>query len=195
MSVPSSIDPATITIGKFDFARKLAMFAKDTKNKLAHDAFKINKKSVTIKFEAFTAADQIIVSKFGLSIPITVADDKDLEGIQAFSEFIPSYLDKLNLPEWETTEIVKDDDKIFLKLQFDNNKQPTFKSNIPINMKKPGDTSIHNDQKVEVTATLKFYFNFEEEKAGAILSLTKLDFEIDEDTLEIPPAKRVKKTE
>lgn len=194
MSSPSSIDPTTITVGKFDLARKRTLFEKDSKNKIAHDSFKIDKKSVTIKFQAVTSSDQILVSKFGLSLPITIEDEKDLEGITAFSEFIPAYLEKQNLPDWETTDIVKEDDKIFLKLKFDSNKHPLFKSNIPISVKKPGDTAIHNDQKVEVIATLKFYFNFEDEKAGATLNITHLNFEIDEeDVIEAPLAKRVKK--
>jgi hypothetical protein len=194
MISPSSIDPTTITLGKFDLARKTALFVKDSKNAIAHDSFKIDNKSVTIKFQAVTSSDQILVSKYGVSLPITIEDEKDLEGIVAFSEFIPSYLEKHDLPDWETTGIVKEDDKIFLKLKFDSNKHPLFKSNIPVSMKKPGDTTIHNDQKVEVTATLKFYFNFEDEKAGALLNLTHLNFEIDEDdVIDAPPVKRVKK--
>jgi hypothetical protein len=192
MSSPSSISTSEITVGKFDFARKKALFQKDEKNKIAHDSFKIDKKTVTLKFKAVTASEKILVSKYGLSLPITVEDSADLEGLQRFSEFIPNYLQSMGETTWETTEFVKEDDKIFLKLKFDTNKQAQFKSNVPITLKKPHDASIHNDQAVDVTVTMKFYFNFETETCGATINVTQLFFEIDEDDIEQPVAKRVK---
>lgn len=192
MSSPSTLDNSAITVGKFDFARKKALFEKDEKNKIAHDSFKIDKKTVTLKFKALTASEKILVSKYGLSLPITVESSEDLEGLQKFSEFIPNYLQGLGETGWETTEFIKEDDKIFLKLKFDQNKQPQFKSNVPITMKKPGDSSIHNDQPVDVTVTMKFYFNFETETCGATINVTNLFFEIDEDSVEQPAAKKVK---
>lgn len=192
MSAPSTISTSEITVGKFDFARKKALFQKDEKNKIAHDSFKIDKKAVTLKFKALTASEKILVSKYGLSLPITVEDSADLEALLKFSEFMPTYLQSMGENGWETTEFVKEDDKIFLKLKFDTNKQAQFKSNVPITLKKPHDASIHNDQSVDVTVTMKFYFNFETETCGATINVTQLFFEIDEDDIEIPAAKRVK---
>lgn len=192
MSAPSTISTSEITVGKFDFARKKALFQKDEKNKIAHDSFKIDKKAVTLKFKALTASEKILVSKYGLSLPITVEDSADLEALLKFSEFMPTYLQSMGETGWETTEFVKEDDKIFLKLKFDTNKQAQFKSNVPITLKKPHDASIHNDQSVDVTVTMKFYFNFETETCGATINVTQLFFEIDEDDIEIPAAKRVK---
>lgn len=192
MISPATLDNSVLTVGKFDFARKKALFQKDEKNKIAHDSFKIDKKTVTLKFKALTASEKILVSKYGLSLPITVESSEDLDGLQKFSEFIPNYLQGLGETNWETTEFIKEDDKIFLKLKFDQNKQPQFKSNVPITMKKPGDSSIHNDQPVDVTVTMKFYFNFETETCGATINVTNLFFEIDEDSIEQPTAKKVK---
>jgi hypothetical protein len=190
----SEIVSSEISVGKYNFPRKQAAYLKDPKsNKLSCDSFKIAKKTAVIQFTAHLSSDQILVSEYGLSLPVTIENQDDLEKIQAFTEFIPNYLlEQKDTESWETSELVKDDDKIFLKLKFNKSKQATFKSNLPINMKKPGDTRIHSDQKVEITATVKFYFNFEDEKAGVNLAVSNLNFEIDEDDIETPPTKRVK---
>jgi len=188
MTTETSTPP--ISLGKFDFKRKEELFEKDiSKNQIVHDSFKEGRKPVTVKFDAYLASDQIVVTEYGLSLPVTLAEEEDLERLHAYGEFLPSYLESQGAKDWDLTDFITDDEKIFLKLKFDKNKRPSFKSNITISQKKPQDAPVYNDQKVQVTAAVKFYFNFEENKAGASLKVINLKFELDEEEPPVPTKK------
>lgn len=89
-----------------------------------------------------------------------------------------------------TKPIVEDDDRMFIKLQYDEKKKRfATKSNIKLDVKKLDDLDLYRGQGIEVYAEIGAWYNKNDEKdvkAGIIIRVTKVEFEQDE------PAKKKK---
>ena len=181
MSTPlSEIQIDQLNLGSFSLEKKHLAYQNKSTAFLSAAAFKIDGKPVSITFPATLLSDRIYCStEYGpesYSLSVELEDD---HLINQFSE-ISNIVSNLVSDDWTITEIVKDE-KIYLKIKFVNNgKTPLFKCNIPINAKKLNDVNIYQGQKVQITASLKAYFNFNTETAGATIAISRLEFEQNE---------------
>lgn len=88
----------------------------------------------------------------------------------------------------DTIPLVQDDDRMFIKLQLDKTKKKfAAKSNIKLDIKKIDDLDLYRGQNIDVFAEIGAWYNKNDNKAGILLKVTKIDFEQDE------PAKKKKK--
>lgn len=88
----------------------------------------------------------------------------------------------------DTIPLVQDDDRMFIKLQLDKTKKKfAAKSNIKLDIKKIDDLDLYRGQNIDVFAEIGAWYNKNDNKAGVLLKVTKIDFEQDE------PAKKKKK--
>jgi hypothetical protein len=180
----STLDTSLLTLGSFSFEKKLASFESKPSNFLASTAFKLDKKPVNITFPAILISDRIYCSNEykteSYSLSVELEDDQLLDQFSEISTIIADIVGD----GWTQTEIVKDD-KIYLKIKFNKNgKSPLFKCNVPMNSKKLSDVNIYQGQKVQVSASLKAYFNFEAKQCGSTIAISELLFEQQEPEIE-----------
>jgi len=180
----TELDTTQLSLGAFSFEKKKALYELKPQNSLTTAAFKLEKKPINITFSATLLSDRIYCSTEytpeSYSLSIELEDDALLEQFSEISAFIADVVGE----GWTQTEIVKDD-KIYLKIKFNKNgKAPIFKCNVAMNSKKLNDVNIYQGQKVQVTASLKAYFNFETQYCGATIAISELHFEQDESPVE-----------
>lgn len=179
----SELDISLLNLGSFTLEKKFANFHSKPSNFLTATAFKLEGKPVSITFEATLLSDKIYCSNEfeteQYSLAVELEDDKLIQQFSSISNFIADLVE-----DWTITEIVRDD-KIYLKIKFiKNGKAPVFKCNVPMNSKKLNEVNIFQGQKVEITASLKAYFNFKSLTCGATMAITSLQFEQEEAIIE-----------
>lgn len=192
MTSLATLDVSTLSLFKFDFSKQAAKGKKlgVAKFRLAGSAFKIT-------IPATVVTNGISVAEFGsgsskktvYSLGITPNNEEDLTKLTAISESLTQYAGD----DYETVDSVKED-RVYVKLPVsDDKKSFKFTSNIPLNPKKTQDSGIEADQDVSVTFELGAYFNFEDKKAGLMLTPSTISFTTDdEEEIITAPTKKIK---
>ena len=163
------------TLGNFDFTKKAE---KSDEKYMVYDFFKKDGKFFNFVFKASVASGSIICSQFdgnaNFSMVVNLSEVEDLEFLEKLNTIVAAPIPDSD--QWQSTTILKDDNKVFLKLKYTDKKSLTLKAttNIDINLKKPMDTKIYQGQDLLLTANLGFYYNFKDKLYGA--SLTPVDF-------------------
>lgn len=176
-----ALNAALPTLGNFDFTKKAD---KSTVKPMVFDFFKKDGKFFNFVFKASVASGSIICSQFdgnaNFSMVVNVTDPEDLEFLEKLNSIVAEAIPDQDA--WSSTTILKDDNKIFLKLKYSDKKSLALKatSNLDINLKKPMDTKIYQGLDVLVTAQLGFYYNFNDQTYGASLTPMKFVFDIEE---------------
>lgn len=166
------------TLGNFDFAKKAE---KSDDKYMVYDFFKKDGKFFNFVFKASVASGSIICSQFdgnaNFSMVVNLTETEDLEFLEKLNTIVAAPIP--NESEWSSTSILKDDNKVFLKIKYSDKKSLALKAstNLEINLKKPNDTKIYQGQEVTVTAQLGFYYNFKEKVYGASLTPTGFQFD------------------
>jgi hypothetical protein len=171
LSELSSLD---LSFGKFDFQKEV-----DKDRSMTYKKFELACKPFYVTFKAILTSDSIIVGNFdgkpSFSLPVQLPEEEDL---RIFDELNERILAKTPIDGWNLSTVVKEDNRMFLKISIGDKKALTtkVKSNVAINLKKPMDTDIYQGQDVTVTGQLGFYYNFDENTCGTSFTLTNLDF-------------------
>lgn len=192
MNSLSSIDVAALSLFKFYFAKQAAKG-----KKLGIAKFRLNGSAFKITVPATVVTNGISVAEFGsgsskktvYSLGITPNNEEDLTVLTTISESLPKYC----ADDYETIDSVKED-RFYVKLPAsDDKKSFKFTSNLPLNPKKTQDSGIEADQEVSVTFELGAYFNFEDKKAGLMITPSNIQFGQDSTPETIAaPTKKVK---
>lgn len=156
--------------------------------------FKIKKSIFKVIFSGEVSSDGIMMSTFGegksakssYSFAFTFAEEEEKAAFEKFQELVIA-----SAPDdYDSSSIIKDDEMMYLKLKTKDGKRFSNFSNIKLDPKKIHESSIFNGQKVTVTGEVSGWYNLEDKKCGVSFSITKLEFEVDEEITQT--AKRVK---
>jgi len=158
----------------------------ESSTKTVYSNIKDGKKPLRVVLKGELATDGINSKVFSNGTSYTfglkLSDNDDTEAINSIVS------DLIAKTGFETTPLVQDDDRMFVKLQLDKTKKKfAAKSNIKLDIKKLDDLDLYRGQNVEVFAEIGAWYNKTDGKAGILLKVTKVDFEQDE------PAKKKKK--
>lgn len=158
----------------------------ESSTKTVYSNIKDGKKPLRVVLKGELATDGINSKVFSNGTSYTfglkLSDDDDVEAINSIVS------DLIGNTKYETTPLVQDDNRMFVKLQLDKTKKKfSAKSNIKLDIKKLDDLDLYRGQNVEVFAEIGAWYNKADGKAGILLKVTKVEFEQDE------PAKKKKK--
>jgi hypothetical protein len=179
MNTLSSIDESDLSLFKFDFSKQAAQG-----KKLGIAKFRLGGSPFKITIPGTVVTNGISVAEFGsgsgkktvYSLGITPNNEDDLNALTAIAESLRKYVSDDVKDEYEIIDSVKND-RFYLKLPVSDDKKAfKFPSNIPLNPKKAHDSGIEADQELSATVELGAYFNFEDKKAGLMLTPTNVQF-------------------
>lgn len=158
----------------------------ETSTKTVYSSIKDGKRPLRIHLKGELATDGINSKSFpngmAYSFGLKLANEEDTAALNSIIS------DVISIPGFETTPIVQDDDRMFVKLQLDKTKKKfSAKFNIKTDIKKLDDLDLYRGQNVEVYADIGAWYNNADKKAGILMKVTKVEFEQDE------PAKKKKK--
>ena len=159
----------------------------ESSTKTVYSNIKDGKKPLRILLKGELATDGINSKVFSNGTSYTfglkLANDEDTESLNSIVE------DVIAKTGFETTPIVQDDNRMFVKLQLDKTKKKfAAKSNIKLDIKKLDDLDLYRGQNVDVYAEIGAWYNKADGKAGILLKVTKVEFEQEE-----PAKKKTKK--
>jgi len=179
MSAPSEFQIASLV-------NDIDITTLETSTKTVYSNIKDGKKPLRILLKGELATDGINSKVFpngtSYTFGLKLANDEDTEALNALVEQIGK------TSSLETTPLVQDDNRMFVKLQLDKTKKKfSAKSNIKLDIKKLDELDLYRGQGLEVHAEIGAWYNKADGKAGILLKVTKVDFEQDE------PAKKKKK--
>lgn len=158
----------------------------ESSTKTVYSNIKDGKKPLRILLKGELATDGINSKVFpngtAYSFGLKLADSEDSESLNALITQIGE------ISGLETTPLVQDDDRMFVKLQLDKTKKKfSAKSNIKLDIKKLDDLDLYRGQNVDVFAEIGAWYNKADNKSGILLKVTKVEFEQEE------PAKKKSK--
>jgi hypothetical protein len=161
----------------------------ETSTKLIYSNIKDGKKPLRVLLKGELTTNGITSKDFNnstvYSFGLKLSNSEDSEAMNSIIENVGK------LSGLETKPMVDEDDRMFIKLQYDDKKKKfAAKSNIKLDAKKLDDLDLYRGQNVEVYAEIGAWYNKNDEKdvkAGIIIRVTKLEFEQDE------PAKKKRK--
>ena len=175
----ATLDGSALSLFKFDYAKQAAK-----NKKLGIAKFRLDGAPFKITVDATVVTNGISVAEFGTgsskktvySLGLTPNEEADLTALSTIAESLRQYVPEDLRDDFEIVDSVKDD-RFYLKLPASDDKK-SFKlhSNIPLNPKKTQDSGIEADQELSVTVELGAYFNFEDKKAGLMITPTSIDF-------------------
>lgn len=179
MSAPSDFQVSAL-VNDIDTA------ALETSTKVVYANIKDGKKPLRVLLKGELATEGINSKTFSNGVSYTfglkLAFDEDTETLNSI------ITDVISLGKYETTPIVQDDNRMFIKLQLDKTKKKfNAKFNIKVDIKKLDDLDLYRGQNVDVYAEIGAWYNHGDKKAGILIKATKVEFEQDE------PAKKKKK--
>lgn len=156
--------------------------------KTVYSNIKDGKKPLRIVLNGELATDGINSKTFSNGVSYTfglkLADDDDAAALNSI------ITDVIALDGYETTPLVQDDNRMYVKLQLDKTKKKfNAKINIKIDLKKLDDLDLYRGQNVAVYAEVGAWYNPSDKKAGIFIKTTKVEFEQDE-----PAKKKGKKS-
>lgn len=159
----------------------------ESATKTVYSNIKDGKKPLRVLLKGELATDGINSKVFpngtAYSFGLKLADSDDTEALNSLIEQIGK------ISSLETTPLVQDDDRMFVKLQLDKTKKKfAARSNIKLDIKKLDDLDLYRGQNVEVFAEIGAWYNKTDNKAGILLKVTKIEFEQEE-----PSKKKSKK--
>ncbi len=166
------------------------------KNRLAIAKFRYDEKPLKFIVEGRLSTNGINVAEFGegknkrqvYSFGF-IADDEDAfhDTLDSLSDELLSYVSEGDRDDYEILKLVKDD-KIYVKLKpAEDRKSFITKCNLNLNPRKIQDAPLTTDQKVKLQVELGAYFNLADNKAGLMLTPSRVDF-FDEDDEGIEPS-------
>lgn len=178
MSAPSEFQISSLV-------NDIDITALETSDKTVYSNIKDGKKPlrVLLKGELATSGinSKVFTNGTAYSFGLKLADPEDTKALNELVEFVSK-------KGFETTPLVQDDDRMFVKLQLDKTKKKfAAKTNIKMDIKKLDDLDLYRGQNVDVQAEIGAWYNRADGKAGLLIKVTKVDFEQDE------PAKKKKK--
>ena len=190
--MPASV-PSEISLSLLSINADLESYASNTQKTYFVANFKQGKRPVKVALVGDLATEGINSKVFDgqavYSFGLKLVDDDDITALQAFTTQVEEELKSKGYDDWTVSSPLTDDDRLFLKLQYSNDKKKfTVKSNLKLDVKKLDDLDLYRDQGVVAEAEVGSWYNFTAKKAGVFLKVTKVDFEQD-----APPAKKTKK--
>lgn len=202
MSSLISLSPSALASQKnlkivnIDLNKAMTRYVDTGKGFIGMGTFRINRNAFKLVMKGELTTNGIAVNEFNkianYSIGIQLDEEKDLEAFEKLNNMLAEFLEDAfpNSEEWDLNRIVKDD-RVYLKLKIDGKKNFQFNSNIKLTPKNLSDSGLFRGQKVEVTAEIAPYFNFEDKKAGLSISPRIIKFDVD-DEVEEPVSKKVR---
>lgn len=153
-----------------DLVQKLAT---PGSSKIVVGALMLDNKPITVSLVGQLPTGVINVADWGAhSLAFTFDDEQDMKAYGRFTEKVAT------LPGLDATWTVKDPinkDRLYLKLKTKNDNY-TFKTNLKLNAKKPGEAPLIRYQSVEVQADVKLYFSFDNKTCGMYLDIFNINF-------------------
>lgn len=179
MSAPSEFQISALN-NDFDISKL-------DETKTVYSNIKDGKKPLRVLLKGELATDGINSKVFengtAYSFGLKLEDSDDTEALNSLITQIGE------ISGLETSPLVQDDDRMFVKLQLDKAKKKfAAKSNIKLDIKKLDDLDLYRGQNVEVFAEIAAWYNKADNKAGILLKVTKIEFEQEE-----PSKKKSKK--
>ena len=151
---------------------------------------KNGKKPFKATIKGTLATDGINVKSFGKDTNYSFGfapEEQDIEALNEIQKRAESEMKKGGFTDFEFSELVRDDDRMFIKLPLDGTKKKfTVKSNVKLDLKKLDDLDLYREQGIEMVADIGIWYNIGDKKAGVYVKPTKINFEQDEQ----PPAKK-----
>lgn len=180
MSAPSEFQISSLV-------NDLDLSTLESSTKTIYSNIKTGKKPLRILLKGELATDGINSKVFtngtAYSFGLKLYDSEDTEALNSLIAEIGK------TSSLETTPLVQDDDRMFVKLQLDKTKKKfAAKSNIKLDIKKLDDLDLYRGQNVDVFAEIGAWYNKADGKAGVLIKVSKLEFEQDE-----PVKKKTKK--
>lgn len=193
---PSELTPASGLALNVDLVKARAKYENNGKSIIAMANFRLKKSPFKIRLEGELSTDGINVQSFGdgknakvnYSFGFITTCPEDLDGLAKFQALV----DETAPDDYESVPLLKEE-VIYIKLKTKDGKRFNCFSNIKLEPKKVHEAPLYNGQPVAVTAEVSAWFNVEDKKAGVSLSVTKLEFSVEEEEeVSRPLSKKVK---
>lgn len=194
LSPSSLVSQKNLKIVNIDLNKAMTRYVDTGKGFIGMGTFRINKNAFKLVLKGELTTNGIAVNEFNkipnYSLGIQLDEEKDLEAFEKLNNLLAEFLEDAfpDTDEWDLNRVVKDD-RIYLKLKVDGKKNFQFNSNIKLTPKNLSDSGLFRGQKVEVTAEIAPYFNFEDKKAGLSISPRAVKFDVEEEMEEPAPKK------
>lgn len=164
-----------------DLVNDLDLSVLESSTKTVYSNIKDGKKPLRLHLKGELATDGINSKVFpngtSYTFGLKLADSEDSEALNSLIIQIGK------TSGLETTPLVQDDDRMFVKLQLDKTKKKfASKSNIKLDIKKLDDLDLYRGQNVDVYAEVGAWYNKTDGKAGVLLKVSKVEFEQEEPT-------------
>jgi hypothetical protein len=181
---PSTALPLITVANTKKFDRDHALFEEgNLKSTITVDRYKINRKPFSLTFDAVLDCDRILVNQFdgktSFSLYVIPESEEDCEAFENFNSVLEKSF-KLEDKEWQPTSSWRDD-RLHLKIKYTPGTLQSFVStDISLNLKKPHEFKIAHGQKVRVTGSLSYYYNFDNSMFGTTFNPSNLQFTFEE---------------
>jgi hypothetical protein len=178
---PPQVASLNLSLFKFDFKKYENQFTENAAKKIAVSKIRAEGKPFQIRIAGEITTSGINDSEFGegknkrtvYSLGVRL-EDADVEAIQKLNSLFKTFPD-----DFEIAELVKDDEKIYLKLKTDKaGKNFDFKCNLNITPKKLSEAS--DASTVSAVCELGVYVNYEDRKVGFTVTPRRIMFDADE---------------
>lgn len=181
---------------KIDLAKEFRLFEKNEKKFITMTKLRSGKNITTSTFRGelctagintteFLNADESKRQVYSVGMTLEEGAEEVLEDIQS----ILTRTCQTHSDDWEMTDLVKEDSKLFIKIKPDGSgKGFNFKSNLKLTPKQFSDASMAS--RLTFHGEIVAWFNFRDKKCGLTLAPKSLLFDEDEEAIPTKKQKR-----